>query len=37
MDDGVICEEGPPEQILVNPKNERTKNFLARFIAGESD
>ncbi len=36
MDEGVICEEGKPEEILVNPKNERTKNFLFRFIVGES-
>ena len=36
MDDGVICEEGTPEEILVNPQNERTKNFLFRFIVGES-
>ena len=36
MDDGLICEEGTPEQILVNPQNERTKNFLHRFIVGES-
>ena len=36
MDAGVICEEGTPEEILVNPKNERTKNFLFRFIVGES-
>lgn len=36
MDGGVICEEGPPNEILVNPKNERTKNFLFRFIVGES-
>lgn len=36
MDDGLICEQGSPEEILVNPKNERTKNFLFRFIAGES-
>ena len=36
MDDGVICEEGTPEQILVYPQNERTKNFLYRFIVGES-
>ncbi len=36
MDEGTICEEGPPEQILVNPQNERTKNFLFRFIVGES-
>ncbi len=36
MDDGMICEEGKPEEILVNPQNERTKNFLHRFIVGES-
>ena len=36
MDEGVICEEGRPEEILVNPQNERTKNFLFRFIVGES-
>ena len=36
MDGGVICEEGSPNEILVNPKNERTKNFLFRFIVGES-
>lgn len=36
MDEGMICEEGTPEEILVNPKNERTKNFLFRFIVGES-
>lgn len=36
MDEGVICEEGRPEEILSNPKNERTKNFLFRFIVGES-
>ena len=36
MDEGVICEEGSPKEILVNPKNLRTKNFLSRFIAGKS-
>lgn len=36
MDGGVICEEGTPEEILINPKNERTKSFLHRFIVGES-
>lgn len=36
MDEGIICEEGKPEEILVNPQNERTKNFLFRFIVGES-
>jgi len=31
MDDGVICEEGTPEQVIVNPTQERTKAFLSRF------
>jgi len=28
MDDGVIVEEGPPAQVLDNPREERTKRFL---------
>jgi len=32
MDKGVIVEEGPPEQVLVNPKHDRTKAFLARTL-----
>lgn len=32
MKDGVICEEGSPEDIFVNPKKDETKEFLARFI-----
>lgn len=32
MKDGVICEEGTPEDIFVNPKKDETKDFLARFI-----
>lgn len=31
MDGGVIVEEGSPEEIFKNPKNERTQNFLKRF------
>ncbi len=31
MDDGVIAEMGPPEQVILNPQNERTRAFLARF------
>jgi len=34
MQDGVICEEGPPEQIFQNPQKQETKDFLARFING---
>lgn len=30
MADGVIQEEGPPEQVLKNPQNPRTQAFLAR-------
>lgn len=32
MDKGVIVEEGPPEQVLVNPVHERTKEFLKRTL-----
>ena len=31
MDDGVIAEDGTPEQVIDNPKNERTKAFLNKF------
>ncbi|MGM0782511.1 MAG: amino acid ABC transporter ATP-binding protein [Pseudomonadota bacterium] len=29
---GAIAEEGPPEQIFDSPKNEPTRNFLARVL-----
>lgn len=32
MDQGVVAEEGPPEEIFVSPREERTKNFLDRFL-----
>lgn len=32
MDDGVIAEAGPPEQVIYHPQNERTKTFLKRFL-----
>jgi polar amino acid transport system ATP-binding protein len=28
MDEGVVVEEGPPEQLLADPKHERTRRFL---------
>jgi len=31
MDGGVIIEEGNPQDVLQNPKNERTKAFLSRY------
>jgi polar amino acid transport system ATP-binding protein len=30
MDQGVVVEEGSPKQVLLNPKEERTKSFLRR-------
>lgn len=32
MKDGVICEEGTPEELFVHPQKQETKEFLARFI-----
>ena len=33
MDEGVIAEEGTPDQIFNQPKEERTREFLQRFLA----
>ena len=33
MDGGVIVENGPPNEVLVNPKEERTKVFLSKVLA----
>jgi polar amino acid transport system ATP-binding protein len=33
LDEGVIAEEGPPEQIFGSPRQERTQRFLARIVA----
>ena len=32
MDKGVIAEEGTPEEIFTRPKEERTKEFLQRYL-----
>ncbi len=32
LDAGVICEQGPPDQILSNPTEPRTREFLKRII-----
>lgn len=32
MDQGVIAEAGPPEELFTNPKEERTKLFLDRYL-----
>ncbi len=32
MDEGVIVEEGPPDQLLVEPREERTQQFLSMVL-----
>jgi polar amino acid transport system ATP-binding protein len=32
MDEGMIKEEGSPEEIFSNPKNDRTKEFLSKVL-----
>ncbi len=34
MSEGVICEEGDPGEIFSNPRQQRTREFLARFARG---
>ena len=34
MADGVICEQGTPDQIFTAPQQQRTRDFLSRFNAG---
>jgi polar amino acid transport system ATP-binding protein len=32
MDDGVVVESGPPREVLVNPRHERTQSFLSKVL-----
>ncbi|MGH2119913.1 ATP-binding cassette domain-containing protein [Aerococcus sp. L_32] len=32
MNDGVVVESGRPDEIFINPKEERTKQFLKEYI-----
>ena len=32
LDEGVVVEEGPPEQLFTNPQHERTRRFLTRIL-----
>jgi ABC-type histidine transport system ATPase subunit len=34
LQEGRIVEEGPPEKVLNDPHDERTRQFLRRFLAG---
>jgi polar amino acid transport system ATP-binding protein len=31
MDDGIIAEEGRPEEVIANPRSSRLRAFLRRF------
>lgn len=33
MDKGFIIEDATPQEFFTNPKNDRTREFLSRFIA----
>ena len=33
MADGIICEEGEPRDLFEHPRQERTREFLSRFMA----
>jgi polar amino acid transport system ATP-binding protein len=32
LDSGVVCEQGPPEQIFTAPAQQRTRDFLRRVL-----
>jgi polar amino acid transport system ATP-binding protein len=32
MDGGVVVEQGPPSEVLVNPQQERTRTFLSKVL-----
>ncbi len=32
MDDGLIVEEGNPEDVIANPHHERTRSFLGTVL-----
>ncbi|MFC7440915.1 amino acid ABC transporter ATP-binding protein [Laceyella putida] len=36
MDGGKVVESGPPEQVFAHPKEERTRQFLAKFLVTEA-
>ncbi|MET0998843.1 MAG: ectoine/hydroxyectoine ABC transporter ATP-binding protein EhuA [Marmoricola sp.] len=33
MDDGVVVEQGPPDEVINHPRHERTQSFLSRIRA----
>ena len=37
MDQGVIAEQGTPQEIFGNPQQARTREFLARYLDDTSE
>ncbi len=37
MDQGIILEQGSPQEIFGNPKNERTREFLSRYLEDKAE
>lgn len=37
MDQGVIAEQGTPDEVFNHPKNERTRQFLSRFMENKNN
>ena len=36
MDQGVIAEQGDPKEIFAHPKVARTREFLSRYLDGQT-
>ena len=32
FDSGTVCESGPPDEVIGNPRNERTRQFLGKML-----
>ncbi len=37
MDGGVVVEQGPPQEVIGNPRHERTRSFLRRMRQEDHD
>jgi polar amino acid transport system ATP-binding protein len=37
MDGGVVVEQGPPNEVISNPRHERTRSFLSRMRQEEQE
>ena len=37
MDQGIILEQGSPKDIFTHPENDRTREFLARYLEDDRE